>query len=231
MNGVSTTISNGNLSGAARSMAAAAGSTVNALGTAQRDALREQMGWIRNRTNQMGVNPAYINEDLPYFHMWMEGTGSYAQLDTKGDESGYKLTTWGGTFGVDVDLSDSFTMGAAFTANYGDLTASAADTADGHLDSYYANLFGRYQSKRWAHTLILTGGWNDAKLNRTVDYGAGSYRTEGSTNGWGLGAMYELTYDIYLNEDRSSILQPLFNASVVTTRMDGYRETGAGNAV
>ena len=42
--------------------------------------------------------------------------------------------------------------------------------------------------------------------------------------------MYELTYDIYLNEDRSSILQPLFNASVVTTRMDGYRETGAGNA-
>ena len=34
-----------------------------------------------------------------YFHMWMEGTGSYAQLDTKGDESGYKLTTWGGTFG------------------------------------------------------------------------------------------------------------------------------------
>ncbi|KAA3197621.1 hypothetical protein F1984_12605, partial [Akkermansia sp. BIOML-A46] len=84
---------------AARAMAAVAGSTVNALGTAQRDALREQMGWIRNRTNQMGVNPAYINEDLPYFHMWMEGTGSYAQLDTRGDESGYKLTTWGGTFG------------------------------------------------------------------------------------------------------------------------------------
>ena len=213
-----------------RKMAAAAGSTVTSLSMAQRDALRDQMSWLRNRTNQMGVNPAYINEDLPYFHMWMQGTGSYAQLDTKGDESGYKLTTWGGTFGVDVDLSDSFTMGAAFTANYGDLTASAADTADGHLDSYYANLFGRYQSKRWAHTLILTGGWNDAKLNRTVDYGAGSYRTEGSTNGWGLGAMYELTYDIYLNEDRSSILQPLFNASVVTTRMDGYREMGAGNA-
>ncbi len=59
---------------------------------------------------------------------------------------------------MDVDLSDHFTMGAAFTANYGDLTASAADSADGHLDSYYANLFGRYQSKRWAHTLILTGG-------------------------------------------------------------------------
>ena len=223
-------LTSSNPSEAKRVMAAVAGSTVNALGTAQKDALRDQMGWIRNRTTLMGVNPAYVNEDLPYFHMWMEGTGSYAKLDTRGDESGYQLTTWGGTVGMDVDLSDHFTMGAAFTANYGDLTASAADSADGHLDSYYANLFGRYQSKRWAHTLILTGGWNDAKLNRTVNYGEGSYRTQGNTSGWGFGAMYELTYDVYLNEDRSSILQPLANASVVTTRMDGYTETGAGNA-
>ena len=232
MNAISTMVtgSNPDLARASRALAAVAGSTVNALGTAQKDALRDQMGWIRNRTTLMGVNPAYVNEDLPYFHMWMEGTGSYAKLDTRGDESGYQLTTWGGTVGMDVDLSDHFTMGAAFTANYGDLTASAADSADGHLDSYYANLFGRYQSKRWAHTLILTGGWNDAKLNRTVNYGEGSYRTQGNTNGWGFGAMYELTYDVYLNEDRSSILQPLANASVVTTRMDGYTETGAGNA-
>ena len=230
MNGVSTMINDGNLSGASRAMAAAAGSTVNALGTAQRDALRDQMGWIRNRTTLMGVNPAYVNDDLPRFHMWMEGTGSYAKLDTRGDESGYQLTTWGGTVGVDADFSDRLTVGAAFTAGYGDLTAGAADSADGHLDSYYASLFGRYQDRRWAHTLILTGGWNDAKLNRTVNYGEGSYGTQGSTSGWGFGAMYELTYDVYLNENRSSVLQPLFNASVVTTRMDGYEETGAGNA-
>ena len=232
MHSISTMITGDNpdLAGASRALAAVAGSTVNALGTAQRDALRDQMGWIRNRTTLMGVNPAYVNDDLPRFHMWMEGTGSYAKLDTRGDESGYQLTTWGGTVGVDADLSDRLTVGAAFTAGYGDLTASAADSADGHLDSYYASLFGRYQNKRWAHTLILTGGWNDAKLNRTVNYGEGSYGTQGSTSGWGFGAMYELTYDVYLNENRSSVLQPLFNASVVTTRMDGYEETGAGNA-
>ena len=229
-NAVLSLQSSGDRAGASRAMAAAAGSTVNALGTAQRDALRDQMGWIRNRTTLMGVNPAYVNDDLPRFHMWMEGTGSYAKLDTRGDESGYQLTTWGGTVGVDADLSDRLTAGAAFTAGYGDLTAGAADSADGHLDSYYASLFGRYQNKRWAHTLILTGGWNDAKLNRTVNYGEGSYGTQGSTSGWGFGAMYELTCDIYLDENRSSVLQPLFNASVVTTRMDGYEETGAGNA-
>ena len=229
-NAVLSLQSSGDRAGASRAMAAAAGSTVNALGTAQRDALRDQMGWIRNRTTLMGVNPAYVNDDLPRFHMWMEGTGSYAKLDTRGDESGYQLTTWGGTVGVDADLSDRLTVGAAFTAGYGDLTAGAADSADGRLDSYYASLFGRYQDRRWAHTLILTGGWNDAKLNRTVNYGEGSYGTQGSTSGWGFGAMYELTCDVYLDENRSSVLQPLFNASVVTTRMDGYEETGAGNA-
>ncbi|MEZ3490672.1 MAG: autotransporter-associated beta strand repeat-containing protein, partial [Akkermansia muciniphila] len=51
-----------NPSAARHSLAAMAGSTVNALGTAQRDALRDQMGWIRNRTTLMGVNPAYVND-------------------------------------------------------------------------------------------------------------------------------------------------------------------------
>ena len=221
----------GDYSGAARKLAAAAGSTVTSLGIAQRDSLRDQMGWIRNRVAQMGVNPAYVHEDMPYFHMWMQGTGSYAKLDTRGDESGYELTTWGGTVGMDVDINDRFTAGAAFTANYGSLTASAADTADGDLDSYYVNLFARYQYRKWSHLLILTGGWNDASLTRTVDYGTGSYQARGNTTGAGFGAMYELAYDIALNEDRSVILQPLFNASIVTTRMDGYRESGsAGNA-
>ena len=226
-----TSQNSGDYSGASRKLAAAAGSTVTSLGIAQRDSLRDQMLWVRNRVAQMGVNPSYVNADLPYFHMWLQGTGSYAKLDTKGDESGYKLTTWGGTVGMDVDINDRFTLGAAFTANYGSLSASAADTADGDLDSYYVNLFGRYQSRNWSHLLILTGGWNDAKLTRTVDYGTGSYQAHGSTTGAGFGAMYELAYDIALNEDKSVVLQPLFNASIVTTRMDGYSESGsAGNA-
>lgn len=221
----------GDYAGASRHLAAAAGSTVTSLGIAQRDSLRDQMGWIRNRVAQMGVNPAYVHEDMPYFHMWMQGTGSYAKLDSSGDESGYELNTWGGTVGMDVDITSRLTAGVAFTANYGDLKASAADTADGDLDSYYVNLFARYQSRKWSHLLVLTGGWNDASLTRTVNYGSGSYQAEGSTTGFGFGAMYELAYDIAMNEDKSVILQPLFNASIVTTRMDGYSESGtAGNA-
>ncbi len=58
---------------------------------------------------------------------------------------------------MDVDINDNFTAGAAFTANYGSLTANAADTADGDLDSYYVNLFARYQSRKWSHLLIPDG--------------------------------------------------------------------------
>ncbi len=216
---------------AQHAMTASAGSTVTSLVISQRDALRDQMGWIRNRVANMGVNPNYTNEDMPYFHMWMQATGSTASLDTDGDESGYDLNTWGGTFGVDVDLSDSFTAGLAFTASYGDLSATAADTAEGDVDSYYLNLFARYQSKQWSHLFVMTAGWSDASLTRTVNYGTGSYQGEGDSSGFAFGLMYELAYDIALNEDKSAILQPLFNVSMVSANMNGYNESGtAGNA-
>jgi uncharacterized protein with beta-barrel porin domain len=228
--GIVDLIYDGETAGATRAMAAVAGSTINALGTAQRDALRTQMGWIRNRTNLMGLPQDYTYDDLPYFHMWIEGSAASAKLNTNGDEGGYKMNSWGGTVGFDADLSEHFTVGAALSAIYGDLSSKAAEYASGDLDSYYISLFGRYQQNRWAHTLILTGAKNDASLDRYVDYGAGSYQTKGDTDGSGFGAMYELTYDVPLDEDRSAIFQPLFNASIVKTTMKGYTETGAGNA-
>jgi uncharacterized protein with beta-barrel porin domain len=178
----------------------------------------------------MGLPQDYTHEDLPYYHMWIEGTASTSKLNSEGDEGGYKLNTWGATVGFDADLTSHFTMGAALTAQYGDLTSSAAEYASGDLDSYYISLFGRYQNNRWAHTVILTGAKNDASLNRTVDYGSGSYTTKGDTDGSGFGAMYELTYDIPLDEDKTSMFQPLFNASIVKTSMKSYTESGAGNA-
>lgn len=63
---VARDLEKGRTAAASRKLAAAAGSTVNALGTAQRDALRAQMTWIRNRTAQMGVDTALVNQDMPY---------------------------------------------------------------------------------------------------------------------------------------------------------------------
>lgn len=217
---------------ASRTLAAVAGSTVTSLGMAQKDALRDQMGVIRNRLNGMGVDGTVLNEDMPYFHMWVQATGNYANLDSRGDESGYTLDTWGGTVGLDLDVTETLTLGGAFTAAYGDLDASGADAATGNLDSYYANVFARAQVRRWTHKFIVSFGVNDARLTRTVDYGAGSYKAHGNTRGAGYGAMYELTFDTWLNDEETAVLQPLLNLSILHTSMDGYDEDGntAGDA-
>ncbi len=77
---------------------------------AQRDDCSDQMSWLRNRTNQNGRQPAYINEALHLTSTCGCRDGPTPSWTLKGDESGYKLTTWGGTSGG-RDLSDSFTLG------------------------------------------------------------------------------------------------------------------------
>lgn len=200
-----------------------AGSGVTALHSAQKGALKDQMLHLRNRLTQTGASTQYINDDLPRFNAWIEGEGGYRKLDDRTDESGYKLNTWGGTFGFDVTCSDSFVWGAAFSASYGDLDAYMAN---GDLDSYYGNLFFRIQSGRWAHNVILTYGWNDASLDRTAGVPGALYTMHGSTSGSSYGAFYEGTYDLYLNENKTSVFQPLANASVYRSRMDGFTESG-----
>lgn len=63
--------------------------------------------------------------------------------------------------------------------------------------------------------------------DRTAEsLGAGMYTMHGSTSGSSYGAFYEGTYDLYLNENNTSALQPLVNASVYRSRMDGFTESG-----
>ena len=216
---------------ASKLMASAAGTTVTSLGAAQRTAMRDQMGYIRNRLVNAGVDDTVYNEDLPYFHLWAQATGNHAELDGGNDESGFTLNSWGGTVGFDVDAGERMNLGLAVTASYGDLDAEGAEQANGDFDTWYVNLFSKIKIKRWTHKAIATLGLTDAELNRTVALGDTSYRAEGSTNGTSYGFMYELTYDTYLNDEETAILQPLLNLSVVNGRIDGYTETGdAGNA-
>ena len=224
LNAVGNAQAMGNEEAIRSALSSYAGSGITALHSAQKGALRDQVLHLRNRLSQMGASPQYIHDDLPGFNAWIEGEGGYRKLDDRTDESGYKLSTWGGTFGFDVTCSDSFVWGAAFSASYGDLDAYMAN---GNLDSYYGNLFFRIQSGRWAHNIILTYGWNDASLDRTAGIpGAGMYAMHGSTSGSSYGAFYEGTYDLYLNENNTSALQPLVNASVYRSRMDGFTESG-----
>ena len=231
LNAVDASIKAHDRAGASRTMAAAAGSTVTSLlGSLQAD-YRYQQTLVRNRMTTMGLPDGYSYEgDLPLWNTWLQATGTYNRLNTDGDEAGYQYNTWGGTFGVDANLSSKFTAGLAMTASYGKLTSTAADSLSGDMEVYYVNLFGRYQSGKWGHNVILTTGWSQSDIDRTVPCGSGSYTGHGTPGGQVWGAMYEGTYDISLNEENSAILQPLVNVSILKSSVDDYTEEGAGSA-
>lgn len=227
---VSNAWNDGDYARANRLLSASAGTAIPGILAAQRSGLRREMTFIRNRAETMGLNPDYIQGDLPQVNGWIEANGGRDSLDGSNEGNGFTLNSWGGTAGLDVNCSENFTLGAAFSANYGDYSSDGADSASGDLDTYYVSLFGHYRHRKWGHSLILSGGWSDADITRSVRHELGSYQASFSTTGMSFGAMYELTYDLALNKRRTAILQPVANVSVMHSSVDGFNEAGAGGA-
>ncbi len=220
---------------AQRLMTAVPGSSVPALGAAQRDAMRGQLSRATSQAARAGREAARATDSSQGMRVWMEGMGGSSNLDRDGDESGYEHNAWGASVGVEKALQGgATTIGLSLVASYGDLKVDSVDYAEGDLDTYYVNLYAHHRSGNFHHSFAASVGLSDAELNRTVRGGVApyvvDYDTNGSTNGTGFGVAYELAYDIALNEQKSSILQPVIGVSLVTTKMDGYDEGGAGDA-
>lgn len=227
---VSDAWNDGDYSRANRLLSASAGTAIPGILAAQRSGLRREMTFLRNRAEAMGLNPNNLPGDLPQVNGWIEANTGRDSLDGSNEGNGFTLNSWGGTAGLDVNCTEDFTVGGAFSANYGDYSSDGADSASGNLDTYYVSLFGHYRHKKWGHSLILSAGWSDADITRSVRHDLGSYQTSFSTTGMSFGAMYELTYDLALNKRRTAILQPVANASIMRSSVDGFNEAGAGGA-
>ena len=223
-------IATGKTAGTDEMLAAVAGSSTAVLGMAASGDVERQLKAIRNRTTTMGVDQSVSNEEMPYFNAWINAEADHREMSEDGTMGGYKLNSWGGTVGFDADITPTFTAGMALTAMYGDLDATGVDKATGTLDSYYVSVFARYAPSAWTHTFVGTVGKADITLDRTVDYGAGTYKTEGETNAMSFGMMYETGYVVALNEDATACLQPVFNVTWRHTTVDGYKEKSEGDA-
>ena len=208
-------------------LASVAGASTAVLGMAAMGDVERQLRAIRNRTTTMGVDQSVANDDMPYFNAWINAEGDMSELNSDGTAGGYKLNSWGGTVGFDVDFCPTLTAGMAMTAMYGDLDATGADTATGNMDSYYLSVFARYAPSAWTHTFVATVGTSDISLDRTV---AGA-QTQGETNGMSFGLMYEVGHVIALDEDATACLQPVFNVTWKHSTVDGYTEKGGDLAL
>ncbi len=211
--------------------ASVGGASIPTLSLALAGDVHRQLRSIRNRTTTMGVDNRYEHPEMPYVNAWINAEGDYREMEDDGTAAGYSLSSWGGTVGVDVDMAENLTLGFACTALYGDFSATGADDAEGDMDSYYASFFARLAQRRWVHTFVMTAGFSDISLDRTVSHAAGSYKTTGSTDGLSLGALYEVAYTVRLSEDDSVCWQPVANVSFVHATVDGYDESGSDAAL
>lgn len=211
--------------------AAAAGASVPGLAMAVGNDMDRQLRAIRNRTTTMGVDQCVANEKLPYYNAWINAEGDYASVSGSGTEAGYKLNSFGGTVGFDVDMTPNLTMGLALTAMRGDYSSNDVDHGDGNVNTEYLTFFGRYARRAWTHTFVAAAGLAQADLDRTVQHAGGSYTTTGSTDATSFGLLYEVGHVSKLNEEGSVCLQPFANVSFVHSSLSGYNESGSDAAL
>ncbi len=221
-------LDNNEKEGLEKALASIAGSSISTLGPALSEDLHRQLTTIRNRTTTMANELRYDGYDeFPLVHAWINGEGAYRKLDADGFAPGYTVNSWGGTVGMDMDVAAGTTIGLALTAMYGDLKTDSADMGKGDMDTAYVSAFARTSSGPWTHTFIVSGGLADIKLNRTVNYGSGSYTTKGDTDGYAVGALYEIGYTKLMNEAGTLAMQPVINVEVRHAAVKGYKEKGS----
>ncbi len=220
----------GNKAAADKLAAAVAGATTTSLGSAMMADVERQLRTTRNRTRSMGVDPAQVNHDMPYYNAWITAEGSSSDFSSDSTNAGHKLTNTGGAFGVEADLTTNWSVGASFTALMGDLSSDGADTAEGDFDTMYASVYARMNKGRWNHSIVATYGMLDATLDRTVATTSGAYTTKGDTSGNAFGLMYEVGYTFAVTEDASTCIQPVFSMALVNSSINGYTEKDSSNA-
>jgi autotransporter-associated beta strand protein len=214
----------GDTASMSRMLSASVGSTVTGILAAANSAIANEQLRVRERATGIGFN------DDRRSHFWIEGIGRFDTLDASGDEAGFEWNSWGGAVGADFKVSDNTVLGLSLTALTGDFSSSASDSADGDMDAEFLSLFARMQSGRWSHTVVLTGGIGSASYDRTVTYPGGRYRTNGDVDTTSFGALYQVAYDVPLNERNTAIFQPLATIAFHTASADDVTEKGAGNA-
>ena len=216
-------------------LAAVAGASTSVLGSAMSQDIERQLNTIRNRTTMMSDASVNADPGEPTFHMWINAESGYNKLDADSLAPGFTLNGWGGTVGVDTELRNNVHVGLALTAMYNDLKTDSADNGRGDMDATYLSAFARTSRGAWTHTFIATAGLMDVSLNRTVAssclvYGflpdAHSYTAKGSTDGYALGAMYEVGYTYLMNEQGTFAVQPVANIQFRHATINGYTESG-----
>ena len=155
---------------------------------------------------------------------WIRAYGAGQNTEGDGNAAGNKLRGGGLSAGADREFGDGLVLGIAGTAGRSRVSFDAASDS-GHSRGSALSLYGSYLSGPWTFKGIAGLAWNSNRMDRSVVAGAIA-RTANSNFDSRSGSLYaEATYEVKM---RSYTLQPLAALSHVSTKTEGYTETGAG---
>lgn len=205
-------------------MASSASSYYSAL-SAQVQDMTQHIDSVRNRVSL--INP-YLYDDWQddgVYNIWAGGINHYRDVKSDFQSPGYKMTSWGGEIGCAVPMSESFMVGVAFACTSTEVTVKDG-WAENEANTYNIDLFARYHRDAWTLTGVITGGFSNIDFHRNQLLKSEYSTANGSSDGNNFAGSLEVMYDIYLNEEKSWILQPLVNFTAGRAGLDALTETG-----
>ena len=151
--------------------------------------------------------------------------GSSNDVDATSDRKSWKRTMSGGMVGFEYAASPKFLLGAAVGYEDSKLKSAGNTTDD---SAYFLDFYLRGRAGKLTHKASLTFAQHNYDADRSMSVGAVGDRVTGSTDGFSLAGNYELSYGHALNKYVS--LHPLATVSAAFNSIDGWTESGAGNA-
>lgn len=202
------------------------GASVYILPMAELEEHRRHVNTLRNRATSIGLrSPNEVLRDEEY-NVWGLGLASQSSLSSDGNVPGYDKDTWGGMIGFDMPVSSDLAWGMSFSYTNSDISVKNGDSIT--LDSYFMDVFARYQQDHWSYTGIFTLGMGSGDTERRVDAGDIGGTARGSSDSVTFSLYGEAGYDILLQENW--VIQPFGSVLLGNYHTDGYSESGLGDA-
>lgn len=191
--------------------------------------LRRHAFDVLNRATQESTGAERLSYEQHVNTIWANAIGGTYKLDSDSNALGNTTNVWGGTLGYSRAVSENMSVGLAFT-----YTGSDTDLNDGFgtasSDAYYIDAFARYHKNNWNVIGAVTGGFTSNDIERNMRVGDYASKTKGSADGSQIYAMLQAGYEFSLSKDDQTLLEPFALIAAGYSSIDGFTESGAGNA-
>lgn len=158
--------------------------------------------------------------------VWGQGFGSLLRQDPRDGSDGYQADLWGGSFGYDRFLFPHLLLG--FGGGYSHTGVRMSDAASWtNIDSYQVNLYGSLARDAYYLDALASYAHNRYDAARHISFGGLDRTARGSYAGRQYSGYLEGGYGF---RPGAVVITPLLSLQVVRLQLDGYTETGAGDA-